>query len=136
MPAGYSGTPLPQKLGIKPGHQVLLVNAPADFESELVPFPEDVRLLTADQTDMDVILAFFSSAAELQAGFATLAGSLKQNGGLWVCWPKKASGVKSDLSDNVVRAIGLEAGLVDNKGCAVTEIWSGLRFVYRLRDRK
>ena len=136
MPAGYSGTPLPKKLGIKPGHRVVLIDTPADFEAELVPLPEGVRLRASPEGEpADVILAFFMASVSLSRSFIPLARSITPAGGLWIAWPKKASGVVSDLTDNVVRDIGLKAGLVDNKGCAVTEVWSGLRFVYRLQDR-
>ena len=124
--AGYSGTPLAQKLGIKPGASVALVHAPAGFE---------LGVLANGAAPFDVLLAFFTEAGELAGGFGDLACQLKPNGGLWIAWPKKASGVASDLNENVVREIGLAAGLVDNKVCAVDETWSGLRFVYRLADR-
>ena len=135
--AGYSGTPLPQKLGIKEGSRVALVGAPAGFASTLEPLPAKVKLLRRiGPPPLDVILFFTDSASELEKRFSSLAGSLAPNGGLWVAWPKKSSGVPTDLSDNVVREIGLAKGLVDNKVCAVDEVWSGLRFVFRLKDRK
>ncbi len=123
--AGYSGTPLPRKLGIKPGHRVLLINAPGDLGIEGDDGPEPY----------DVILLFCPDRATLLAEFPGAAERLVKNGGLWVCWPKKASKVPTDLSDGPVREYGLGSGLVDNKVCAVDEIWSGLRFVYRLTDR-
>jgi len=115
-----------------------LVNAPPDFESELVPLPEGVHLTyepRAEPQPYDVILAFFAERNTLHAHFGQLAERLKQNGGLWLCWIKKAAGIPTDLGEAEVRATGLAGGLVDNKGCAVTQTWSGLRFVYRLRDR-
>jgi hypothetical protein len=132
--AGYSGTPLVQKLGIKPHHRVALVAAPPDFALGALPAG------AALQTNLrggafDVILFFAASRSQLVKQFAALAARLTSAGGLWIAWPKKASGVATDLSDDVVRAIGLEAGLVDNKVCAVDETWSGLRFVIRLADR-
>jgi hypothetical protein len=134
---GYSGTPLASKLGIKAGHVVALVNAPASFPAALEPLPGDVALTTGrtGRGPFNVVLLFVPSRKELARRFAGLAKKLDQAGGLWVAWPKKASGVTTDLSESDVREFGLAAGLVDNKVCAVDEIWSGLRFVYRLVDR-
>lgn len=135
--AGYSGTPLPQKLGIKEGSRVALIGAPAGFASALAPLPAKVKLThRLGPPPLDVILFFTSRAAELEKRFSSLAGALAANGGLWVAWPKMASGVPTDLTGNVVREIGLTAGLVDNKVCAVDDVWSGLRFVFRLKDRQ
>ncbi|MGZ4537243.1 MAG: DUF3052 domain-containing protein [Nocardioidaceae bacterium] len=131
--AGYSGTPLPRKLGIKPGHRVLLVGAPEDFD--LGPLPEVQLNRRAGRTPYDVILAFTPDRRALDRRFAPLADRLIGNGGLWIAWPKRSSGVPTDLDENVVRDVGLAAGLVDNKVCAVDHTWSGLRFVIRLRDR-
>lgn len=132
-PAGYSGTPLSKKLGIKPGHRVGLISAPADFELE--GLPEDVRLLRRAQGSFDVIVFFTQRAADLERRLPRLKQLLVPNGGLWIGWPKKSSGVATDLDFNVVQHTGLELGLVDNKICAIDETWSGLRFVYRLKDR-
>jgi hypothetical protein len=132
--AGYSGTPLVQKLGIKPNHRVALVAAPPDFA--LGALPAGAVLLTNGRgRALDVILFFATSRSRLVKQFAGLTARLTPAGGLWVVWPKKASGVATDLSEDVIRAIGLEAGLVDNKVCAVDNTWSGLRFVIRLKDR-
>lgn len=142
--AGYSSTPLPKKLGIKPGHHVLLVDAPDGFA--LDPLPADV---TVDRTAVDrepvngepdapaydVIVAFCPDTAALADGFAGWRARLDSAGGLWIAWPKKASGVPTDLTENVVRDIGLARGVVDNKVCAIDETWSGLRLVIRLSDR-
>jgi hypothetical protein len=134
--AGYSGTPLPQKLGIKEGSRVALVGAPDGFESALQPLPERVKLSRRiGSSPVDVILFFTVRASDLEKRFSSLARSLVPNGGLWVAWPKKASGVPTDLTENDVREIGLASGLVDNKVCAVDGVWSGLRFVFRLKDR-
>ncbi len=136
--AGYSGTSLPQKLGIKPGHRIALINASGEFVAEtLTPLPSDVEMATAPRGRgcFDVILFFAPDKATLSKRFATLARRIVPNGGLWVAWPKKASGVSTDLGEAEVRAIGLAAGLVDNKVCAIDETWSGLRFVTRLKDR-
>jgi hypothetical protein len=135
--AGYSGTPLAKKLGIKPGHHVALVNAPAHFESLLDDLPTDVTLShdLNSQTTFDVIVCFTQDLQQLRSRFPRSVKKLVANGGLWVAWPKKASGVPTDLTEDVVRVVGLDAGLVDNKVCAVDETWSGLRFVVRLQDR-
>jgi hypothetical protein len=135
MPAGYSGTPLPRKLGIKDGFRVLLVSAPRELERELQPLPTNVVLTETHDQKAEVIIAFFTERASLATDFEELARTLQPAGGLWIAWPKKASGVATDLNENVIRDIGLAAGLVDNKVCAISDVWSGLRFVYRLKDR-
>ncbi len=132
--AGYSGTPLPRKLGIKESHRVALVNAPAGFSLGDLP---GVTLTTklGGRALCDVILFFADRQAVVEKEFAKLARRLTPAGGLWICWPKKASGLASDLTEDTIRAVGLAHGLVDNKVCAVDETWSGLRFVRRLKDR-
>ena len=135
--AGYSGTPLVKKLGFKEGFRVGLVNPPKGFERELGTLPTDVKITVGLLTKpFDLILLFADSQRTLQKEFPRLAQELAENGMLWIAWPKKASGVATDLSDNSVRLIGLDAGLVDVKVCAINDIWSGLKFVYRLKDRK
>lgn len=134
--AGYSGTPLIRKLGIREGFRAAFVNAPKDFDKDLGPLPASVHLLRRPARPMDFVLLFTKSAAALEKDFARIAGLLSPSGMIWVAWPKKASGVVTDLSDNNVRQIGLSAGLVDVKVCAVNDVWSGLKFVYRLQDRK
>ena len=134
--AGYSGTPLIKKLGIKEGFRVAFVNAPKDFDKDLGTLPVSVRKLRRPVRPMDFVLLFTKSAAALERDFARIAELLSPNGMLWVAWPKKVSGVVTDLSDNNVRQIGLSAGLVDVKVCAVNDVWSGLKFVYRLQDRE
>jgi hypothetical protein len=133
--AGYSGTPLPRKLGIREGSRLLLVAAPDDFATALGELPPAVELVDAGASDVDVAILFALDAATVQSRFAALAASLQPAGGLWVAWPKRSSGVTTDLDENVVREIGLADGLVDNKVCAIDATWSGLRFVWRLRDR-
>jgi hypothetical protein len=135
--AGYSGTPLVKKLGIKEGHHVAFLDAPADFDRTLGRLPADVVVVTAvaGRRSYDVMVFFIQSSAKLRRRFAALARRLDPAGGFWVAWPKKASGVATDLTEDIVRQIGLETGLVDNKVCAVDETWSGLRFVVRLKDR-
>jgi hypothetical protein len=136
MPAaGYSGTPLARKLGIKPGHLVLLERAPADLT--LDGLPEDVRIhhrLGAAAT-YDVVVTFCPDRNRFEERLAALVPHLETAGALWVAWPKKASGVVSDLTENVVRDTGLSTGLVDVKVCAIDATWSGLKLVRRLRDR-
>jgi hypothetical protein len=135
--AGYSGTPLVKKLGFKEGFRVGLVNPPRGFQKELIPLPDDVKITVGTLArPLDLIVLFADSQQTLKTQFSKLAQKLATNGMLWIAWPKKASGVASDLSDNSVRHIGLEAGLVDVKVCAVNEVWSGLKFVFRLEDRK
>jgi hypothetical protein len=127
--AGYSGTPLERKLGIKPGHRVLLLNAPEGFRLEGV---EPVRSLRGKA---DVILSFHTGRRGLEKRLPALRAALVPNGGLWIAWPKKASKVPTDVDENVVRALGLASALVDNKVAAIDETWSGLRLVIRVRDR-
>ncbi len=133
--AGYSGTPLVKKLGIKAGFRIAFVGAPANFERDLGPLPVNVQIMSRPRRPMDFVLLFSKSATSLENDFKRTAAMLSANGMLWVSWPKKAANMATDLSENIVRAIGLDAGLVDVKVCAVNEIWSGLKFVYRLRDR-
>jgi hypothetical protein len=131
---GYSGTPLPKKLGIKAGFRVRLANAPADVRADLRAALADC--VEGKQVDaLDFAMLFTKSRAELTKDFSSMAKILAPAGMLWISWPKKSSGVTSDLDENVVREIGLAAGLVDVKVCAVTEVWSGLKFVRRLKDR-
>lgn len=134
--AGYSGTPLVRKLGIKDGHLVAALNAPEGFGA-LLQLPASVRYvdaLTGDEP-FDVIVLFVTELAALQGQFPEAAGRLQPAGGLWVGWAKKSSPLAGELTGDLVRAAGLTAGLVDNKVCAIDQDWSGLRFVYRLKDR-
>lgn len=135
---GYSGTPLPKKLGIKEDHTVLLVDAPRGFRSYLgeLPAGATVRSDLRGKAPFDVIVFFVQERKQLVDRFPKLAARLEQNGGLWIAWPKKSSGVVTDVDDGVVRSTGLGFGLVDNKVCAVDETWSGLRFVIRRENRK
>ena len=133
--AGYSGTTLARKLGIKPGSRVALVRAPGGFDETLDPLPEGVRVRTQARAHQDVVVFFATRAAELDRRFEALARAVQPDGGLWIAWPKKTSCVATDLRESVVREIGLAHGLVDNKVCAVDDVWSGLRFVYRVSDR-
>ena len=133
--AGYSGTPLPQKLGIKPGFRCVFPGAPKDFTRTLGVLPEDVEVLSRPAADLDLVVLFSKKRADAERRFAALREKLTPAGMLWVAWPKKASGVATDLSDGAVRELGLAGGLVDNKTCAIDDTWSGLRFVVRLVDR-
>ena len=130
--AGYSGTPLPKKLGIKPQFRVSLDGMPAEVKTEL----QDALAGCAISRDqLDFAMLFVKSRAELKKQFAATAAKLEPAGILWASWPKKSSGVATDLTEDEVRKIGLEAGLVDVKVCAVNEVWSGLKFVRRVKDR-
>jgi hypothetical protein len=133
---GYSGTPLPKKLGIKSGFHICLVNAPADVRKELWEAMSECKVLSEPRGPLDFLMLFTKSRAELSTKFSRLAKGLSGAGMLWVSWPKKSSGVATDVDENVVRDVGLSAGLVDVKVCAVTEVWSGLKFVRRVADRK
>ncbi len=133
--AGYSKTPLIKKLGIKEGYRVALVDSPKGFSKELGTLPAGVRVGPRTTNSLDLILLFVRSEEELKRKFILLAANLKTNGMIWVAWPKKSSGFVTDLSFGNVQRIGLDAGLVDVKICAVNDIWSGLKFVYRLKDR-
>jgi hypothetical protein len=141
--AGYSGTPLAAKLGIKEDPQVDVINAPPGFMRSLGDLPNGVVLRETNRerqrpettNQLDVMVYFTKSRLELANEFPALARCLSPAGGLWIAWPKKSSGVGTDLAEDRVREIGLETGLVDNKVCAVDETWSGLRFVIRLKDR-
>ena len=133
---GYSGTPLPKKLGIKAGFRAHLANAPADVRAELREALAGCETRTKPGDTLDFAMLFTKSGPELAREFSRLAKLLAPAGMLWVSWPKKSSGVASEVDENLVRGIGLDAGLVDVKVCAVTEVWSGLKFVRRVKDRK
>lgn len=132
---GYSGTPLAKKLGIKNGFAVRFLDCPADVRGELKPALTGCKILADGKKPADFMLWFPGSKDRLSAEFGRLSKQLAPAGMLWISWPKKSSGVSSDLDENVVRQIGLAGGLVDVKVCAVTEVWSGLKFVRRLKDR-
>ena len=132
---GYSGTPLSRKLGIMEEARVALLAAPDGFDAELEPLPDGVRVLRRLAPDLDVAVLFVTERRELERRFPTVAAAIKPAGGFWVAWPKRASKVPTDLTEDVLREVGLPQGLVDNKVCAVTEVWSGLRFVWRKENR-
>lgn len=128
--AGYSGTPLPRKLGIKPGSMLALINAPSDFGSTLGVLPEGTRIRRSARPEAAVTLWFVDSMATLENGIERMA-EIAGGGRLWICWPKKTSGRATDVTQNDIRARGLAAGVVDFKICAVDAIWSGLCFTRR-----
>ncbi len=132
--AGYSGTPLQKKLGIKDEFRVALQNVPAEVKADLKDALAGCRMVK--DGPLDFVLLCVKSQAELKQEFLRFSRRLAPAGMIWVGWPKKSSGVATDLGENDVRGIGLDAGLVDVKVCAVNEIWSGLKFVIRLKDRK
>jgi hypothetical protein len=131
---GYSGTPLPKKLGIKPGFRVWLANVPSEVHGELRSALAECTL-AKKAGPLDFALLCTKSRVELETEFSRIAKKLAPAGMLWVSWPKKSSGVATDVNENVVRDTGLSVGLVDVKVCAVSEIWSGLKFVRRVKDR-
>jgi hypothetical protein len=133
--AGYSGTPLIKKLGIKEGFRIGLVDAPKTFLKTLGKLPAKAKVISNLTPPLDVILVFVKAERTLSMKFPILAEKLTANGMIWVAWPKKASGVATDLSFDPVQRIGLDCGLVDVKICAIDETWSGLKFVYRVKDR-
>lgn len=132
--AGYSGTPLPKKLGIKPEFRAAFLELPADVRAELKDALASCQIKDGPGP-LDFAMIFVRRQAEMKKQFARFAKLLAPTGMLWVSWPKKSSGVPTDLTDNEVRRIGLEGGLVDVKVCAVSEVWSGLKFVIRVKDR-
>jgi hypothetical protein len=134
MAAGYSGTPLPRKLGIKPGHRVLLLGAPDGFA--LGELPEGSRIVRRAQGESDVIVSFHTARADLARRMPRLRALMRQDAGLWIAWPKRASGMPTDLTEDVVRELALANRLVDNKVAALDATWSGLRLVIRLKDRQ
>ena len=133
--AGYSGTPLVQKIGIKPGHRLVLRNHPASFLRDLGKLPDDVVAGERLSGEADVVVFFTDRRAALEKVFPVLAGKLRPEGMLWIAWPKRSSGKATDLDENLVRDTWLGFGLVDVKVCAIDETWSGLKFVIRLKDR-
>jgi hypothetical protein len=132
---GYSGTPLGKKLGIKDGFRASLLHVPDDVGSELRGEFAKCQIQTLKTPGLDFIFLFAKSRAGMELELAASAKALAPAGMLWICWPKKSSGVPTDITENIVRQSGLDAGLVDIKVCAVTEVWSGLKFVIPVKDR-
>ena len=135
--AGYSGTPLPQKLGIKEGHKVALIGSPAGFPHQTMGVLPTGAVIAAFASRakqpplFDVIVVFVKLKADLVVHIASCRPRMQQDGGLWIAWPKKASGVATDITEQTIRDVALLTGLVDNKVCAIDETWSGLRLVIR-----
>jgi hypothetical protein len=133
--AGYSGKALVEKLGIKPGWAIAILNAPAGYDRTLGRVPKEVTRKASAVGPLDFVQFFTTERRELERRFGALARSLTPAGMLWISWPKRASGVPTDLTEDVIRAVGLAHGLVDVKVAAVDDVWSGLKFVRRLKDR-
>jgi len=133
--AGYSGTPLPQKLGIKEGSLVGTINAPTGFAKTLGTLPTGARVVANADAARAVVIAFVKQKAALTAGLAAWTKAIHPAGALWIAWPKKASGVATDITEDTIRQVALPTGLVDNKVCAIDDTWSGLRLVVRLTNR-
>ena len=133
--AGYSGTPLATKLGIKEGHRVAFVSAPDGFLELLGELPEGVTVKSRASRPLDVIVFFTKRRADLMRRIPVLRRAMEPAAGLWIAWPKRASGVETDMTEDVARELGLANRLVDNKVAAIDETWSGLRLVIRLEDR-
>jgi len=133
---GYSGTPLAKKLGIQENFRAALLHVPVDVKTELRDAFGQCKILTIKSADLDFIFLFATSRAALGTELYPAAKALAPAGMLWICWPKKASGVATDLTEDVIRGSGLDAGLVDVKVCAVTDIWSGLKFVIPVKNRR
>jgi len=133
--AGYSGTPLPKKLGIKENHKVVILGAPAGFDVGTLPMGAVTRKSLPAQGTLDVAVVFIKNKAELAGKIAEIRKKMASNAGLWIAWPKKASGVATDMTEDVIREVALPTGLVDNKVCAIDETWSGLRLVIRRENR-
>jgi len=134
--AGYSKRSLVDKLGIKAGYRAAILGSPPDYDSILGELPPRVKLGKDLRPEHDFVHYFCQSRRELEQKFPLLKSSLAHTGMLWISWPKASSGVTTDLNENVIREIGLKNGLVDVKVCAVDDTWSGLKFVYRVKDRK
>ena len=130
-PSGYSGTPLPKKLGIKEGHVVALLSEPDNLKSILVPMPIDVHFRTDLRSKPDVAVAFFTKRSAFSGRIEALGRAVFPSSSVWIAWPKKASGVPTDITEDTVREIALPLGLVDVKVCAIDETWSGLKLMWR-----
>ena len=134
--AGYSKRTLKDKLGIKAGFKIHLIHPPENYDKMLGDLPTDVNIIERLGDSLDFVQMFTKDKEELESQFPAMKQSLAPDGMLWISWPKKASKIETDLNENVVRDIGLRNGMVDVKVIAVDETWSGLKFVYRLKDRK
>lgn len=135
MPTGYSGTPLIKKLGIKPGQRLAFVEPPAGYAQTLGPLPDGLEVKEQPDGELDFIQYFTKIRSELEDEFPRMKRRLAPDGMLWISWPKRSSQVATDVNENVVREVCLANGLVDVKICTVDEAWSGLKFVFRLKER-
>jgi hypothetical protein len=133
--AGYSGTPLAKKLGIKPGQRVAFPSAPDGFSELLGELPDGVSVKSRARPPLDVIVFFTTGRAELERRLPALRRAMDPAAGLWIAWPKRTSGVETDMTEDAARELGLANKLVDNKVCAIDDTWSGLRLVIRRQDR-
>jgi hypothetical protein len=133
--AGYSGTPLVQKIGIKPGHRISTVHEPPSFDRALGALPENASFVGSAAKDVDVIVSFETKLRDYKKQLPALQNRIKSDGMLWIAWPKKASGVTTDVSENAIRDFALKLGLVDIKVCAIDDTWSGLKLVIRKENR-
>ena len=136
MTADYSGTPLPQKLGIKPGRTVVTINAPKNYRRLLGTIPERVTFSDRLRPDSSFAHVFIEKRRELEKRLAVLRQKIADTGTVWVSWPKRSSGVPTDVTEDVVRAVALPLGFVDVKVCAIDETWSGLKLMIRRENRK
>ena len=135
MTSGYSGTPIVKKLGIKPGFRIAILNAPNDYDATLGELPPDVVRYDTLQDSLDLIQFFARDRSEFESHYAALKQALKQDGALWISWYKKSAKIPTDITEDVIRDYALANGLVDVKVAAVDELWSGLKLVYRVKDR-
>ena len=133
---GYSGTPLAKKLGIKPDCRIFVENAPDNYATLLAPLPDRVDIVKKLTAKVDLVHLFTKEARELTAKLKKYLGAIRDNAVIWISWPKKAAMVATDITEDVIRDIALPLGLVDTKVCAVDEVWSGLKLVVRLENRK
>ena len=133
--AGYSGTPLPGKLGIKPGARVFTVDAPKTYPALISPLPSNAAIVSRLDDSVDVIHVFVTKRVDLSRFLKTALGKMRPDAALWVSWPKKAAGVRTDVTENTIREVALPLGFVDIKVCAVDDTWSGLKLVRRLENR-
>jgi hypothetical protein len=137
LSAGYSKKSLLQKLGVKEGYKIKIINAPLDYEKKLGKLPKNVSVTsTTPEGGFDIVHYFTVDYDQLELEFPKLKKKISKNGMIWISWPKRTSNEKTDLSDNQVRKIGLGNGMVDVKVAAIDETWSGLKFVFRIKDRK
>ena len=132
---GYSGTPLPQKLGIKPGMILVAIDPPDNYRKLLEPIPSGVNFATRPVGKTKFVHLFVKERRALENHLRAVRQKIAEDAAVWVSWPKKSSGVATDLTEDVIRAIGLANGMVDVKVCAVDDVWPGLKFVFRLKDR-